>query len=172
MRKFCSLLLCLTVFLSTAQAQQASDTVKVGFVNIRKLITQAPQVDAIRKTLAKEFEDKNQQIIALRQELAKLNLAYDNERSEEDLSALQTHIGSKQLELSKLQQSLQDAYSLRRNEELGKLQTLIVQMVAEVSKEKALDIVLNNTGVIYINARVDITPAVFARLSEHSASEQ
>lgn len=172
MPRLCSLLLCLLVFLTTVQAQQSSDTIKVGFVNIRKLITQAPQVGAIRQTLVKEFEDKNQQIIALRQELVKLNLAYDKERSEKDLSALQTHIGSKQLELTKLQQNLQDAYSLRRNEELGKLQTLIVRMVAEVSKEQALDIVLNNTGVIYVNARVDITPAVFARLSEHSTNTQ
>lgn len=156
--------------LTGAEAQQQTDlgSVKVGFVNIRQLITQAPQVEHIRKTLAIEFDDENQQILTLRRELVKLNLAYDNEYSEEKLSQLQTEIGNKQVALSKLQQSLQDAYSLRRNQELGKLQTLIVSKVVEVSKEKSLDIVLNNTGVVYINNRVDITPVVFSRLAEQA----
>lgn len=155
--------------LGTAKAQQPElIAVRVGFVNIRKLITQAPQVDEIRQSLAKEFEEENQQIITLRRELTRLNLAYDSESSEQALSKLQVDIGNKQLELTKLQQNLQDTYSLRRNEELGKLQTLIVRMVAEVSKEKSLDIVLNNTGVIYIDSRVDITPTVFERLSKQS----
>lgn len=143
-----------------------SDSVRIGFVNIRQLIANAPQIEQIQKKLAAEFEEKNQAIIALRSEITTLSETYDEKTDKEQQLALQKDIDNKQLELSKLQQFLQDEYNLRRNEALGKVQSLIVKMVAKVSKEKSLDIVLNNTGVIYVNQRIDITRDVFDYLTE------
>ncbi|PIE44554.1 MAG: hypothetical protein CSA45_06455 [Gammaproteobacteria bacterium] len=145
-----------------------ADNLKIGFVNIRKLMAQAPQLKTIQENLAKEFEKENQAIIFLRSEIAKLSAQYDEKADKNRQITLQKAINDKQREVAQLQQRLQDAYSLSRNEALGKLQTLIVSMVAKVSQERQLDIVLNNTGVIYVSSRIDITPAVFAYLSEQT----
>ncbi|MGY0399003.1 MAG: OmpH family outer membrane protein [Ostreibacterium sp.] len=148
-------------------AQQAtSENLKVGFVNIRQLIGQAPQLSQIQTSLAKEFESENQAIITLRREITQLSITYDKTTGEADLAKIQKQITAKQRKMIKLQQVLKNELNLRRNDALGKLQTLIVRMVAKVSKEKKLDIVLNNTGVIYVSARIDITPIVFKYLSE------
>ncbi len=149
-------------------AQQADNNIKVGFVNIRKLMVQAPQLEQIQKKLETEFETQNQAIIDLRHQLAQLSAKYDSENDKNTMLELQKEIGEKQRELAKKQQRLQDDFSVRRNEALGKLQTLIVAMVAKVSKEKQMDIVLNNTGVIYVSSRIDITPDVFKYLAEQT----
>ncbi len=152
-------------FLQSAWSQQVSgDDIRVGFVNVRQLMARAPQIEQIQKDLAVEFEAENQHIIALRNEIAKLSLRYDDKDSQENLAELQKKIDDKQKELLRLQQRLKDAYNLKRNELLAKLQTLIVRMIAKVSQEKQLDLVLNNTGVVYISGRIDITPAVFSYL--------
>ncbi len=161
------------LFVGPAWAQNSdhADAVKIGFVNIRKLMAQAPQIEQIQQNLAKEFDSERQTIIALRNDIAELSNRYDqslNTLSEQAQAELQKSIDEKQLELSKQQQRMQGAYNLRRNEALAKLQTLIVNMVAKVSEEKKLDIVLNNTGVIYVNSRIDITADVLNYLSEQT----
>lgn len=151
-----------------AQQVGGAQSVKMGFVNIRQIMAQAPQIQQIQQTLSREFEADRQAIIELRNQIATLSNQYDESvatLSEPEQAALQKSIDDKQLALSRDQQRMQDAYNLRRNEALAKLQTLIVNMVAKVSKEKQLDIVLNNTGVVYVNSRIDITPDVLQNLS-------
>ncbi len=151
-----------------ATAQQTDNDLKVGFVNIRKLMVQAPQLKHIQNKLEKEFESQNQEIITLRHKIAQLSAKYDSVADKNTMLDLQRQVGEKQRELAKKQQQLQDDFNVRRNQALGKLQTLIVSMVARVSKEKQMDIVLNNTGVIYVSSRIDITPDVFKYLSEQT----
>lgn len=143
-----------------------ANDLKIGFVNIRQLIASAPQIEQVQEKLVAEFAEKRQTIINLRNEIAQLETRYDKQTEKSQQLLLQKNLDSKQLELSKLQQFMQDEYNLRRNEVLGKVQSLIVEMVAKVSKEKQLDIVFNNTGVIYVNQRIDITPDVFNYLAE------
>ncbi len=170
----CLSLLLISLPLSAQDSGKVSNEVKIGYVNIRKIMAQAPQIAQIQEKLSKEFEAQRKAIIALRNEVASLSNAYDqalaNKTDEEqpELQSLRKAIDDKQLALSKSQQRTQDAYNLRRNEALANLQRLVVNTVAEVSKEKHLDIVLNNTGVIYVNTRIDITPAVFQSLAEKS----
>lgn len=169
MRYWFCLLFVSCLMLSNSYAQKvAGNDLKVGFVNIRKLMTQAPQLEQIQKQLADDFKEKNDKIIALRHKIAQLSAKYDENTDKTTLIALQNQITEQQRELAKQQQIMQDEYNVRRNEALGKLQTLIVRMVAKVSREKQMDIVLNNTGVIYVSSRIDITPDVFAHLSEES----
>lgn len=170
MRKWLRAALCLLpwVWVTAVAQTQTVDGIqlKVGFVNIRKLMEQAPQLQQIQDNLESLFAEENRAIIALRNDIARLSAQYNAKADKATVKALQNQIDSKQREMAKRQKQLRDAYSLRRNEALGELQTLIVNMVASVSKEKHLDIVLNNTGVIYVNNRIDITPAVFKKLSE------
>lgn len=156
-----------------AAANDGQGAIKMGYVNIRKVMAQAPQIKQIQKKLSDAFEAERQAIFKLRNEIARLSNGYDktaatNQTAEnqDTLQALQEDIDEKQLQLAKLQQSLQNAYNLRRNESLAELQTLIVNTVAKVAKEKRLDIVLNNTGVIYVNSRIDISPDVLKYLAE------
>lgn len=158
--------LCINLVPTLSLAQQVDGNLKVGFVNIRQLMVQAPQLQQIQAKLETEFEPQNQSIISLRRSISQLSLEYDKLTEKPDIVALQKNISEQQRQLAKQQQQLQDEYNVRRNEELGKLQTLIVRMVAKVSKEKQMDIVLNNTGVIYVSNRIDITPDVFKYLSE------
>ena len=155
-----------TIFICQASVAQTSDNdLKVGFVNIRKLMVQAPQLGQIKSKLSAEFEKQTQSIISLRNKSSQLKEKYDSIKDKKELLKLQKNIAEKQLLIIKQQKRLDDDYNLRRNEEISKLQMLIVKMVAKVSIEKKIDIVFNNTGVVFRSERIDITPKVFKYLS-------
>ncbi len=142
----------------------ATKEVNIGFVNIRKLMIEAPQLKEIKQVLTKEFEKRNLDLIATRELLTNLNSQYNATKDKAKQKELEKKIEKNQKLLLQAQNSIKDDYNLRRNEELNKLQALIIKSVAAVSKEKSLDIVLNNTGIIYVNSRINITNLVLDKL--------
>lgn len=156
--------LLIITFLGQVAAQQSD--INIGFVNIRRIMNEAPQLEEISNKLSSSFADEHQRIATLEAELAKLGVEYNQTTSNDDAIAVQKKISATQREINQIKDTLNDEFSLRRNEEISAFQQLIVQTVAEISKEKQLDLVLNNTGVVYVNARVDITNDVLDRLKQ------
>jgi|GEM_PF-4574271 len=147
---------------------------QIGYVDVRKVMANAPQIEQIHQHLSERFRQQRQMIIKLRNEVAHLGAEYDKHvagevqnRSRGQVQLLQ-QLDDKQTQLDKLQKQVQKDYNLQRNQSLEKLQSLIVQMVAKVAKEEHLDMVLNDTVVIYVSSRIDITQKVMTYLSEQS----
>ncbi len=158
--------LLMIAFAGHSVAQQSD--VNIGFVNIRRIMNEAPQLEEISSKLSSSFADEHQRIAELEAALSKLGIRYNQTTSNDDAIAIQKEISTTQREINQIKDTLNDEFSLRRNEEISAFQQLIVQAVAEISKEKQLDLVLNNTGVVYVNARVDITNEVLDRLKQVS----
>ncbi len=155
---------------------EAFKDTRIGYVNYRKLRSSAPQIPQIREKLTREFEPQRKKIVALRKTISELLNQYDsaisesdkdpNDKNQQAINQLQKDIDEKQVELTKLQQRIQNEVTSRRNEEMTKLQNLIIHLVAKVAKEKQLVYVQNETAVIYVNSCIDISPDVFNYLSE------
>lgn len=162
----CKLVLVALLFAIGGQAFAQQSDINIGFVNIRRIMNEAPQLEEISNRLSGSFADEHKRIAELEEELSKLGAEYNQTTSNDDAIAVQKKISSTQREINQIKDTLNDEFSLRRNEEISAFQQLIVQTVAEISKEKQLDLVLNNTGVVYVNARVDITNDVLNRLKQ------
>ncbi|MCG3200817.1 MAG: Chaperone protein Skp [Gammaproteobacteria bacterium] len=150
----------------------ASAELKIGVVNAIKILEGAPQAEAARKQLEKEFASRDRDLVARQKTIKEMEdrLARDGATlSEADARKLERDIVSKRRDLKRDQDEFREDVNLRRNEEFGKIQKEIVQSIQDVAKSEGYDLVLGE-GVIYASDKTDITNAVLERLRKGSSS--
>lgn len=156
--------LCITFALFTASPAVAQ--MKVGFVNVNKILDDAPQAVSASKRIEKEFAPRDRKIIAQQKELrrqedklvknAAIMSTAERQRSEKEIRALRR-------EVRRLRDEFQEDLNLRRSQELSKLQRKVVEVIRKLAEAEKYDLILGD-GVIYAGKRVDITKTVIERL--------
>ena len=140
--------------------------VKIGFVNLVKLIEEAPQGEAATKKIEAEFSPRDN---AIRKKQKKVqSLEKDLEKNALVMKA--SEMSKKQAEITKLNRSLKreaeefrEDYNVRRNEELKVLQKVVREAISEVGKENKFDLILAE-GVLYTSDKANITELVLKKL--------
>ena len=149
-----------------ALALSAAAEVKVAFVDIEKILREAPQAEAVRQRLEQEFAPRDKKLLAMQKELRKLEekLTRDAEvMSEAERRKLERKILEKRREFLRAQEEFREDFALRRNEELAKLQKQIFEVIKKLAEEEGFDLLLSG-GVVYASQRVDVTEKVIERL--------
>lgn len=62
---------------------------------------------------------------------------------------------AKRREVARQEAAFRDAHSVRRNEEMAKLQTVVADEIVRFAKEEGFDIILNDIGVVYVSEEAD-----------------
>lgn len=140
--------------------------IKIGFVNAAKVSAEAPQADAAREKLEKEFQPRDQGLLTAQKEIRSLEekLARDGAvMSEAERSGLERDILSRKRDLRRQQDEFREDFNMRRNEELARLQRRIIETIQQLAKEEKFDLIVSD-GVVYASDRIDITPKVIDRL--------
>jgi outer membrane protein len=151
--------------LATA-AVPAAEGFRAAFVEVPRLLQDAPQVAAVRENLKKEFARRDKDLVALQGEIKKIEEKLQRDGailSDAETQRLERDLVGKQRKLKTAQNEFQEELSLRQNEELNKLRRQIAEVIIEVSKEDGLDLVLE-TGVVFASDRANITEKVLERL--------
>jgi outer membrane protein len=147
----------LAALMMASQAVQAE--IKIGVVNVPLLMANAPQAADAKKRLEKEFSPKDKQLVS-EEKLARDGLTMtDTEKRK-----LERDIIAKRRDVQRAQQEFKEDFSIRRNEELGKMQTRIIEAVKALAAEGKYDLLLTE-GVIYASPKVDVTSKVQEKLS-------
>ncbi|WP_440995604.1 OmpH family outer membrane protein [Arhodomonas sp. SL1] len=144
----------------------AAEELRIGFVNPGKVSSEAPQADAARRKLEEEFEPRDQEIVAMQEELQRLEERMQGrslEMSESERQALQREVVGLRRDIQRTQDAFREDFNMRRNEELGALQRRILQTVSEYADSEGYDLVVSD-GVIYASDAVDITDRIIERL--------
>lgn len=158
----------LTVALCAPFLAQAADDVKIGFVNSSVLLEQAPQAAQAKQKLEQEFSAREEELRQLRQEIQGLEGRLNREgvtMNDSDRGGLERELNRKLRDLQRQQSNFRDDLNLRKNEELGKLQRLVLEAIREVARDKGYDLVLSE-GVVYAADRVELTEDVLDRLEQ------
>ena len=141
---------------------------KVGFVQVDKILQQAPQTIESNKKLEKEFSSRTDKLKADVKALKERESSF----SKDALTMKDSERGTKEKTLSQLrvdvqrmERELREDINIRRNEELGGLQEQINKAVTSVSKEEGFDLVLYN-GVAYASEKIDITDKILKSLGK------
>ncbi|MDO4435167.1 MAG: OmpH family outer membrane protein [Cardiobacteriaceae bacterium] len=154
---------------ATLSLLEQGSSLKMGFINFRTIMVNAPQNDRIRSILEQEFKEEHKALLQEQQDLSLLEQQFLNlETQDPQYEILERQIISKRRELSKRDNQYRDRYSLRRNEEANKVQTLVLNEIIAVAQELKFDVILNDTGVVYVSERADLTQMVLKRLKEKS----
>ena len=140
---------------------------KIGVVKPDEILQSAPQADAARKLLEKEFATRDRDLVAAQQALKELQdrLAKDGAiMSESESERINRDIANKTRELKRDMTTFQEDINFRRNEEMGKVQKLIGEALVTVAEENGYDLVLAN--VPYASAKADISNLVIELLKK------
>lgn len=140
---------------------------KIGFVNIAKVLEKAPQAEKAKKRLEKEFSPRDKQLVSEGKEIKKLEEKFSRDASvmaETERRKLERDIVSKKREAKRSQQEFSEDFNMRRNEELGKLQRRIVEAVRALAKDEKFDLLVTD-GAIYASEKIDVTAQVQKKLA-------
>ena len=156
-----------TLVFSHAQAGLFSDqALKIGYINIDHVVNSSPQFIQANQRVIKEFKPHEEQLLALSEDLQALVDKLNN--SKDKLTQVQikdsiTSIKSLEKRIKAKALSLKQQLKEKNNQELGKIQTLINQVIAEVAKEQNFDLILYQE-VAYASENVNITKIISQKL--------
>lgn len=162
MKKRISLLLTLLLVSTMSYAE-----LKIGFVNVARVLEKAPQAEKAKKRLEKEFSPRDKHLVSQGKEIKKLEekLARDaSVMGESERRKLERDIITKKREAKRSQQEFSEDFNMRRNEELGKLQRRIIEAVRALAKDEKFDLLMTD-GVIYASKQIDVTEQVQKKLA-------
>lgn len=170
MRSYYVICLCLILLTVTvAVAQEA----RIGYVDMKRLLDNAPQVVAGRERLDAEFRPRNDALEADEQRLNELQeqLRFDSAmdatqrlRAEQESRLLQRSIERRR---DDLRQELQ----LRRNEEISRVEEDINQAIAMIAERENYDLIVASP-VVYASQDIDITQRILDHLKREYAADQ
>lgn len=158
------------VFASSAAVAQTN--LKIGVINVARLIEQSPQSEGVTKKLQDEFGPRQRDITALQQQLRTQQETFQRDApvmGEEERLNLERQIRDGQRELQRTENEYLEDLNLRRNEELGKLQREVLQKAQEYARAQKFDLLLADQSVIFASTAVDVTEAVLAVLNPAAA---
>ncbi len=154
---------------ATAQSGGAQ---KIGYVDMKRLLDNAPQVTAARTQIAAEFRERDGQ---LRVEQARLDALVVRERrdaatmTKSAAEALQREIVTLQRSLERTRKQLNDDLKTRGEAEIGRRWPEITDAVIEYARANGYDLIVP-APMLYASARIDITDEVLARLRAQAAA--
>lgn len=161
MKKRVSLFLTLLLVANVSYAE-----LKIGFVNVAKVLEKAPQAEKAKKRLEQEFSPRDKHLVSQGKEIKKLEEKLSRDASvmgESERRKLERDIIAKKREAKRSQQEFSEDFNMRRNEELGKLQRRIIEAIRALAKDEKFDLLLTE-GVIFANPQIDVTEQVQKKL--------
>ena len=145
----------------------AADT-KIGVIDMLKLMAKAPQAEAARKEIQREFGAKQRTIEAKDQQFRD-----KQERFKRDAPVMSATARSKaerdliqeQKDLRREVEDLQEGMNLKQRELFAKLQQGIGESLRDLAKREGFDLILGD-GILWADDKVDVTDKLLKVLEE------
>ncbi len=141
---------------------------KIGYVNVVKVIQDAPQGEAALKKLEAEFGPRDRDLVATRNKIKQLEGELEKNAlvlKEAERRDKENTLVSLRRRLERASQEFREDYSVRRNEELAALQKIVHKAIIELAKQESFDLILHE-GAIYASDKIDITDKVLRKLGK------
>jgi outer membrane protein len=161
-------LLCVVASLAWAGPASGAE-LRVGVVSMARLLQQSPQAEAAQKDMAKKFGGRQKELLAEQDKIKNLQDKINKNgavMSSSQLQDLQSQLDDLQRDFNRKQSDYLDDVNEQRNEELGKLQHVIVEAVQAFAKQNKYNLIIGE-GVFYADGTVDVTDQVLAQLQKN-----
>lgn len=157
------MLLCVMMFASQLNAE----ALKIGYVQVDKILKKAPQTAETGKKLEKEFSPRSLELDKMKKEIGEIETSLEKEAltlTSSERRTKQRALSSLRIEFQRKQRELREDINIRKNEELALLQDRINNAVKTVSEAEGYDLVMYG-GVAYASDKIDLTEKVLELLS-------
>ncbi len=142
------------------EAQQT----RIAYVDMQRLIENAPQVAAARARLTEEFRQRDLQLKSAENKLSALDTKKKSTPANSAaLKQITTEIDLLKRNITRMRDSMRSDLNSRSAEELNKRWPEIHDAVVRYAREQKIDLVVESP-VVYASASIDITDEVLVRL--------
>jgi outer membrane protein len=162
MRKNVFLVFLLGLSVCSVHAEQ----IKIGFVNVPRILENAPQAAQAKKDLEKEFAPRDKKLVSMQKQLQKIEekmLTDGDVMSPSERQKMDRKTVSLKRDARRAQEEFREDFNIRRNEELAKLQKVVFEAIQSLATEKNYDLLVTD-GVVFASERVDVTADIEAKL--------
>ena len=149
-----------------------SAELKIGIVDINKVLKESPQTISANKKLEKEFGSRTEKLKAKIQSLQADEKKYQKEAltlSDDQKDKSEKSLQQRRIEIQRLERELREDMDLRRREEIGDLQEKINQTIDKIAADEKYDLILYN-GIAYASENVDMTNQIIKALGGGASS--
>lgn len=154
-------------------AAQAPAATRIGYVDMKRLLDNAPQVVAGRQKLEREFADRDAALKADETRAAQLRERQQREGSsmaKADADALQREIDALDRSSKRSRDALRADLKTRSDQELDRSWREINDAAVEFAREQGYDLIVPSP-VIYASPKVDVTDQVLDRLRRKAKAQ-
>jgi outer membrane protein len=153
---------------SYAQAQE----VRIGYVDMKRVLDNAPQVVAGRAVLDQEFRARND---AIQMDESRMNLMEGQlaqaDMTSDDYRRLEREVLDLRRNIERRKEDLRDELSFRRTEEVQRLEDQINLAVQEIAERNGFDLIVSSP-VVYASPDLDLTDLILDQLEAEFLADQ
>ena len=161
MKRFVPILLMLFMFVA---APVTAQQLRVGYVDMKQVLDNAPQVIAGREKLDLEFRPRNETIEFQERQVQDMDDRLQMGNLTEDARIrLDRELREMRRNVNRQKEDLRDELSFRRTEEVQKLEDQINEAVQEIARNNGYDLILSSP-VVYADPSLDITQLILDQL--------
>ncbi len=141
-------------------------SLKIGVVSVERILTEAPQVDAVNTSMLERFGPQRDELQKAEKEITKMQENYKRNElvmTEDKLNDLKKKIIMKIQRLKQKEAQLTHEVTTVRNQELAVLQQQVRGIIDDIAKKGKYSLVLSE-GVAFSDPKLDITDKVLGRM--------
>ena len=159
----------LVILLFASANVMAASSPKIGYVSVEKILTEAPQVQAVNDSMVERFGGRKTELQEMEKEINEMQENYKRNElvmTEDKLNELKDSIIGKIQEFKQKEAVLQQEVGTVRNQELAVLQQSVRSIIQEIAKAEKYDLIFTSEGVAYANEDLDVTGKVLERMKK------
>lgn len=154
-----------------AQAQ-AANSVKIGFVNVQRLLIESPQANAANRALENEFAPRQRDLQGKQKAFKDRADKFQKDGAvmgAEERRNTENDLRKDERELARQIEELREDLNNRKNEELGKLRIDVLRQIEAFAKQGGYDLIVSDG--LYVSPALDVTAQVLQALQSQTGAQ-
>ena len=155
---------------STVNAQAAKQ-LKIGFVNVQRLLIESPQANAANRALENEFAPRQRDLQAKQKAFKDRADKFQKDGAvmgADERRNAENDLRKDERELQRQIEELREDLNNRKNEELGKLRINVLRQIEGFAKQGGYDLIVSDG--LYVSPALDVTSQVLQGLQGGAAA--
>jgi len=143
-----------------------AEELKIGIVDVNKILKDAPQTLSANKKLEKEFSSRTEKLKTKIKKLEADGKKFQKESltlSDDQREKAERGLQQRRIDIQRDERELREDMDLRRREEIGDLQEKINLTIDKMAADQNFDLILYQ-GIAFASSKVDITDNVIEAL--------
>jgi outer membrane protein len=150
---------------------QAAKALKIGFVNVQRLLIESPQANAANRALENEFAPRQRDLLAKQKAFKDRTDKFQKDGAvmgADERRNAENDLRKDERELARRVDELREDLNNRKNEELGKLRIDVLREIEGFAKQGGYDLIASDA--LYVSPALDVTAQVLQGLQSRAGA--